>query len=340
VKESKLKKKLYKATAKSPANIAFIKYWGKKNTELNLPFNNSISMNLSNCFTLTTVEFAKRFKNDRVFIDNKEVLAGKKDRVIDIINVVRKKSELKWKARVISKNNFPADAGIASSASAFSALALAASKAAGLNLSIKELSILARLGSGSACRSVIDGFAEWKSGRDTQTSFAVQLAPSHHWHLVDIVSVVTKEAKKNSSTEGHSIALTSPYYKMRLVELQSRIKKLREALLKKEFEKFGQLVEEEAIDLHLIAMSSRPAVFYWNEGTIEIINALQKWREEEGVLAYFTMDAGPNVHVICQEKDKREVNRRLKKLKNVLSTIVNKPTDGVKLVNKHLVLTK
>lgn len=330
-----MKKKLCKTTAKAPANIAFIKYWGKKDPQINLPFNNSISMNLSYCFTVTTVEFSSRFKGDGVFIDDKEVWAGEKDRVVNLLNIVRKKASTDQRARVVSKNNFPADAGIASSASAFSALALAASKAAGLNLSLKDLSILARLGSGSACRSVVDGFAEWRKGKDSQTSFAVQLAPCKHWALRDIVAVVAKEKKKASSTEGHAAALASPHYKMRLAELKSRIKELREALLKRQFEKFGQLLEEEAISLHMIAMTSKPPIFYWNKGTIEIINKLYEWRPE-GLLAYFTIDAGPNVHVICQAKDEKEINRRLKKLPEVLFTIANQPAKGARLINEHL----
>lgn len=325
----------FKATAISPANIAFIKFWGKKDPKINLPFNNSISMNLSHCLTTTTVEFSNRFRKDRVFIDGKEVFGGKMERVIGILDFIRKKAKIDLRAKVVSKNNFPADAGIASSASAFSALALAASKVTGLSLSKRELSILARLGSGSACRSIVDGFAEWRRGKDNQTSYAVQLASPGHWGLRDIVAVVAKEKKKASSTEGHSLALTSPYFKTRLKELKTRTKNLRKALLKKQFKKFGQLLEEETISLHLIAMSSKPPIFYWNEGTIEIINALQKWREK-GLFAYFTIDAGPNVHVICQKKDESRISRKLKKLKSVLFTIVNKPAKGVKLINRHL----
>lgn len=297
-----MRKKLCKATAESPANIAFIKYWGKKDPRINLPFNNSISMNLSNCFTVTTVEFSGRYKQDKIFIDGREVLAEKKKRVVNILNVVRKKAKIDWRAKVVSRNNFPADAGIASSASAFSALALATSKAAGFNLSLRELSVLARFGSGSACRSVVDGFAEWKKGRNSQTSFAVQLAPPEHWDLRDVVAVVTREKKKASSTEGHSLALTSSHYGTRLRKLRARIKDLRGALLKKQFERFGELLEEEAISLHMIAMTSTPPIFYWNGGTMEIISFLQEVREK-GILGFFTMDAGPNVHIICRQRD-------------------------------------
>lgn len=325
----------FKATAISPANIAFIKYWGKKDPKINLPFNNSISMNLSRCLTTTTVEFNKRFKKDRVFLNRKEVFGGEKERVVKILDLIRRKARINFKTKVVSQNNFPASAGIASSASGFAALTLAASRAAGLSLSKKELSIIARLGSGSASRSIPDGFAEWKKGKNSRTSFAIQIAPPEHWDLRDIVAVVAKEKKKASSTEGHALALTSPYFQTRLVDLRTRIKNLREALLKKQFQKFGKLLEEEAISLHMIAMTSRPPIFYWNEGTIEIIDALQEWREK-GLFAFFTIDAGPNVHVICQGKDEKTVNRKLKKLKSVLFTIVNKPAGGVRSINRHL----
>jgi len=330
-----LKKTKFKATAKSPANIAFIKFWGKKNTKLNIPFNDSISMNLTNCVTTTTVEFNPRFRSDRVFLDRKEVKDEKKMRVLKIIDLVREKSNVVWGVKVVSKNNFPSDAGIASSASAFSALALAASVASGLNLSKKELSILARLGSGSASRSIVDGFAQWKKGTNNDTSYAVQIAPVIYWDLIDIVVVVESGKKKNSSTEGHSLAPTSPFYKTRQKLLPKRLKEIKSALLKKNFKKFGELLEEEAIELHMIAMTSKPPIFYWNKGTVEVINKLHEWREK-GLLAYFTMDAGANVHVFCLAKDTKKINSRLKKIPEVLFTIINESSEGSQLFNKHL----
>jgi len=328
-------KKITKATAVSPANIAFIKYWGKKDVKDNIPFNNSISMNLSNCSTKTTVEFSRKYRSDKVFIDGNEAQGEKKERVVKILNTVRKEAKLSQKARVVSENNFPADAGIASSASAFSALALATSRAARMEPSLKELSILSRLGSGSAARSVVDGFAEWKKGKNSQTSYAVQLAPPSHWDLRDIVVIVAKEKKKASSTEGHSAALTSPHYKTRQLELKRRIRDLRNALLDKQFKKFGELLEEEAISLHMIAMTSKPPIYYWDKGTIEVIHKLLELREK-GLFAYFTIDAGQNVHVICKACDSNKLNKRLKKLPDVFFTIVNKPSTGTRLVEKHL----
>lgn len=324
-------KKKYKAAAVSPANIAFIKYWGKKDPLINLPFNNSISMNLSNCFTTTQVEFNPRFKKDNVFIDGKEVKDEKMVRVVKILDLVRERAGKKLFAKVVSKNNFPSDAGIASSASAFSALALSASEAAGLSLSQKELSTLARLGSGSACRSVVDGFAEWKKGKDNKTSYAIQLAKPDYWDLVDIVVVVDKGKKKAGSTEGHKAALSSPYFKTRLVELKTKIPAMKKAFLKRDLEEFGRLLEEEAVSLHVCAMTSKPPIFYWNKGTLEIMDAVFKMREK-GIRAYFTMDAGSNVHVICLEEDGLRVRRNLGVLSEVLFTIFNRPSEGARII--------
>jgi len=328
-------KRLFKATAVSPANIAFIKYWGKKDPLLNIPFNNSISMNLSNCLTTTTVEFNSNLSDDLISVDEKEISDSKKDRVTGLLDLVRKRSGIDLKAKVVSRNNFPQRAGIASSASGFSALALSASNALGLNLTKKELSILARRGSGSACRSMIDGYCEWKTGDGDNSSYAAQMAKPDYWHLADVVAITNKEEKKIGSTEGHELAATSPYFRRRLTRLPQKIKRIKEAFFAKDFLAFGKLLEEEAVDLHLMAMSSTPPVFYWNQGTMEIIHAVQKWRKN-GLPVYFTIDAGPNVHLICLRKDAEKVAKEAKKLESVSFTIINEPCQGTHLKDKHL----
>ena len=221
-----------KATAVSPANIAFIKYWGKRDSKLNIPFNDSISMNLSDCLTTTTVEFRDGLTSDEVFIDGLRIEGAGWDRVRFVLDEVRRMAKIDLFATVTSKNNFPSDAGIASSASGFSALALAASRAAGIKASQKGLSILARLGSGSACRSIPDGFTLWKRGRSDGSSYAIQIAKPAFWDLRDIVVVVSKEKKKAGSTEGHAAAISSPYFKARLTRLPVRIKKLCQHFIK------------------------------------------------------------------------------------------------------------
>lgn len=327
--------RLSKKTATSPANIAFIKFWGKKNPKLNIPYNNSISMNLDRCLTTTTVHFLDSLKNDEVFIDCKKTDGEVKDRVIRFLDIVRSWAKIKSKAKVSSVNNFPSDAGIASSASAFSALALAASASAGLKLTKKKLSILARLGSGSASRSVVDGFSEWKKGTTSNNSYAFEIAKPSFWDLRDIVVVVSAEKKEKSSTEGHSIATTSPYFEKRQKELIKRTKNLKKAFLAKNIDIFGKLLEEEAIDLHVMAMTSKPPIFYLNSTTFSVIQTLIALRKN-GVKGFYTMDAGPNVHIICRQIDVEVINRTIKKISGVKSTIINKAGMGSRLTNNHL----
>lgn len=333
--------KILKATAISPANIAFIKYWGQKDAKLILPFNNSISMNLDNCLTTTTVAFSDQFREDSVRIKfynsaEKEVDGKQKERVITQVNRSREQIGIKLPAKIVSHNSFPADAGIASSASAFSALTLALVTALGIKVNKRELSIFTRLGgSGSATRSVYDGFVEWQAGKDSQSSYAVQLHDEKWWDLADIVAVGKDDQKKVSSLDGHLIATTSPYFAARQTELPQRTRGIKEALITKDFLKLGRLIEAEAVSLHLVAMSSQPPIFYWNEGTMQIVQALLAWREK-GLLGFFTMDAGPNVHVICRRQEASQLNKRLRQLSSVKFTIINRPAKGARLVKKHL----
>jgi len=159
-----------KATAKAPANIASIKYWGRKDEKLRLPANDSISMNLSEVFTITTVEFSESYKKDEVKLVGKKLDRKEEKRIIDHLDRVRNLAKIKTFAKVVTKNNFPTGTGIASSASGFAALTVAAVKASGLEFSERQLSILARQGSGSACRSIPDGFVELKSGSSSDSS--------------------------------------------------------------------------------------------------------------------------------------------------------------------------
>lgn len=336
--------KKFKATAISPANIAFIKYWGwnsKQDKELILPANDSISMNLSNCVTTTTVEFSPLFKKDSVYIsffkEKKIEISGKTlEKVMHQINRLRAIKNIDYPVKVVSHNSFPANAGVASSASAFSALTLAASQALGCKWDEKKRSTETRLsGSGSACRSVIDGFSCWQKGTNSEDSYAYQLKDENWWDLADIVAVVSTDAKEISSRDGHELARTSPYYETRLKELPEKITGTKEAILNKDFKLLGEIIEEEAISMHMICMTSKPSILYWNEGTLEVMQASRAWRKD-GLFGYFTMDAGPNVHVICRQKDVQELNNKLMGLKNVMFTIINRPSRGARLTENHL----
>ena len=185
-----------KATAVAPSNIAFIKYWGKKNEKLRLPTNGSISMNLSNLHTTTTVEFNKDLDDDTVIINRQQVDSLKKDRVIKHLDRIRKMAKINLRAKVVSQNNFPMGGGLSSSASGFAALTVAGSSAAGLRLSEKELSILARYASGSSCRSIPDGFVEWLGGNSKETSYAISLYRPSYWGICDVIVVVDTKEKE------------------------------------------------------------------------------------------------------------------------------------------------
>lgn len=336
-----MKKKSYKATAKSPANIAFIKYWGKANDEETLPVNNSISMNIDSCYTITTVEFSPKFKEDEVQIKFfkgkfKKVTGLQFERVINQVNRFRRLKNCDLKVKVWSENSFPSDAGIAASASGFSALTKALAGAFRMKIGLKKLSILTRLaGSGSACRSVIDGFVEWKAGKDSDSSYAVQIAPKEYWDLGDLVVVVKDEKKEFSSLEGHALAQTSPFYPKRQELLKKRINMVKKAIREKDFLLLGKCIEEEAVEMHMIAMTARQPIFYWNEGTMEVIHFLFQIRKNN-LFGFFTIDAGPNVHVICLQKDIDKIDNEVKKLKNVIFTIKNKPGIGARLITAHL----
>lgn len=318
-----------KVTAVAPSNIAFIKYWGKKDEYLRLPENGSISMNLSNLQTTTTVEFSSDIKKDTVVIDG---MSNQKeqDRVIAHLDRIRAMAKIKERARVISRNNFPTSTGLSSSASGFAALSLAGSRAAGLKLSEKELSILARMGSGSACRSIPDGFTEWLAGETSDDSYAVSLFPPDYWNILDIVAVVSKSKKVISTSEGQKLSSTSPFFSNRLLRIKDKIADMKKLIREKDFEKFGEIVEAEALELHAIMLTSTPPLIYWLPQTVEVMRAVVQWRKE-GLPVYFTVNTGQDVHLLIEEENKKLLLDKLKEVKGVKNIIINRPAVGSKL---------
>ncbi|OGH20116.1 MAG: diphosphomevalonate decarboxylase [Candidatus Levybacteria bacterium RIFCSPHIGHO2_02_FULL_37_13] len=317
-----------KATSVAPSNIAFIKYWGKRDEDLKIPLNGSISMNLSNLLTTTTVEFNPDFKKDLIIINDQEE-GDEGSRVIKHLDRIRKLAKIKHKAKVISKNNFPTGTGLSSSASGFAALTLAASKAADLSLSEKELSILARQGSGSACRSIPDGFVEWLDGNTNETSYAVSIFPPDYWDIVDVVAVVSKDKKEISTTEGQKLAKSSPFFPARLSKIKDKIKLMKKHIQEKNFTLFGELVEQEALELHAIMLTSIPSLVYWLPGTLKVMHAVKRWRQE-GLQVYFTVNTGQDIHLICQKKDAEKVVNKAKEIPDVTQTIINYPSNGAR----------
>jgi len=287
----------YSSTALAHPNIALIKYWGNKNQELRIAENGSISFNLDSLFTKTQVTFLPVLTEDQLFINKEEISGVGLDRVKTFLDIVRHMAGKKIYANVMSENNFPVGTGIASSASAFAALSLAASNAIGLELSEKELSILARRGSGSACRSIPDGIVEWLPGSTNTDSYAISIAPNNYWNLVDLVAVVEVEHKKVGSTAGHQLAGTSPLQNARVVDTPRRLDLVRNAIKQRDFEALADIVEQDSNLMHAVMMTSNPPLLYWEETSITIMKAVREWRLS-GIPVCYTLDAGPNVHVI------------------------------------------
>ena len=199
-------------------------------------------MNLAGLETETTVEFNAGWERDEVMIGGEPQSGPPRDRVTVHLDVIRARAGLPLRARVDSRNNFPAGTGIASSASAFAALTLAAASAAGLNLTERELSALARLGSGSAARSIPGGFVELGMGEEgkPETSFAYAIAPPEHWDLRDVIAVVSQKQKRVGSTSGHALAKSSPLQSARVATVPERLARCREALLAKDFARLAR----------------------------------------------------------------------------------------------------
>lgn len=324
-----------KATAIAPSNIAFIKYWGRTDTGgLRLPANGSISMNLSGMTTTTTVEFDPSYSDDSITIDGAED-SGESARVTEHLDRIRATAETHYRARVVSRNGFPSGTGLSSSASGFAALTVAACSAIGLSLPERELSVLARRGSGSACRSIPDGFVEWHAADTTAGSFSESLFPPDYWDICDIVAIVSSEKKDVPTTKGMQQAATSLFYLTRLNHIPEKIVRIKDMIARKDFKHFGELVESEALEMHAVMMTQIPPLMYWSVGTLQLMKAVRKWRCD-GIPAYVSVNTGQDVHVITEKTNAADVAARIRQEPYVKDLIINMPARGARTVDTHL----
>ncbi|MDD5041164.1 MAG: diphosphomevalonate decarboxylase [Candidatus Peribacteraceae bacterium] len=308
-------------TARSTPNIAFIKYWGNRSEELRLPMAPSLSMTLDQPTVEITVEEAETFAVRSFLTDGSEKALKEKDisrfrkvitRMQQYLETIGADCALPASIAITVRSHIPPAIGLASSAAVFSCLAKAVSGfvAPTLKLSPKQESILARLGSGSAARSIYGGFSslEEGSGLELGSAWSEQIADERHWLLYDIVVVPAMEEKKVGSTEGHALASTSPFYKDRIEAIRSRRQKeCIDAILSKDFEKLQRVTEEDCLDMHHVMETSTPPLHYLNEETHRIVNAIRALRTKEHIPVLFTMDAGPTVHLVCPEEAKNAV---------------------------------
>jgi diphosphomevalonate decarboxylase len=318
-----------KSTAIANSNIAFVKYWGKKDYELNLPMNPSISMTLDkNLSTITTVDFSKEYKEDIFFLNDKKQSGEKLERVSWFLDLIRAKAHSRLKAKVYSINTFPTGSGIASSASGFAALAAASTKALELNLSKKELSSLARQGSGSASRSIFGGFVFW----DNESS--KQIYDENYWpELRDMIIIVENKEKKISSRQGMKLTSeTSKLYSKRIKNIKTTIEKVKKALLEKNFESLMNLVMQDSDNMHECIHDTTPKLEYLNKKSYEIIKIINLLNKKK-IIAGYSFDAGPNAHIITLDKFLPILKKELNKISE--SIIISKPGEGITYSKNH-----
>ncbi|MHA6253161.1 diphosphomevalonate decarboxylase [Oceanobacillus sp. CAU 1775] len=321
-----------KATAKAHTNIALIKYWGKRNEEIILPTNSSLSLTLDGFHTTTTVDFQEDLTEDKFLLNDEEVTGEAFRRVttfLDLIRELANKKELY--ANVHSINKVPTAAGLASSASGFAALAAAGTKAIGLELSDMELSRLTRQGSGSASRSIYGGFVQWEMGEkeDGSDSYAIPVAPKEHWDVRMAAVVLSATMKKISSREGMRRTVeTSPFYDGWLKSLPEDLENIKEAIQAKDFIRVGEIAEANALKMHATSLGAKPPFTYWIDSTIRVMHRVEELREQ-GIPAYYTMDAGPNVKVLYLPEHEAIVQKALQEVPGVTDVILSKPGPGV-----------
>jgi len=325
------------AVARANSNIAFIKYWGKRDEGLNLPMNSSFSMTLdSQLSTTTKIEFSPEYKKDSLVLNNKEQSGIKRERVSKHLDIIRKIAKTKLKAKVTSENSFPTGAGIASSASGFAALTAAACEALGLRLTAKQLSTIARLGSGSAARSFHDGFVEWQKGnkKNGSDSYGVQFRPASYWpELRDIIVITDEKEKKVSSRKGMQLTVkTSKLYKRRIQRVENVLKALKKAVEQKDKETLFEIIMADSDNMHATMHDTKPALDYLNKTSHKIIDLIIRMNENE-TLAGYNFDAGSTAHIITTFEWVDFIRDELRKIKGIKKIIVSRAGEGISVTN-------
>jgi diphosphomevalonate decarboxylase len=325
-------------TYDAPPNIALVKYWGVRDESLGLPYNSSFSVTLDRLRSRTTVRFDASLRDDRVELNGAPAVAGPRDGVVRFLDRVREIAHTTDRADVRSENNFPTATGLASSASGFAALAGAATRAAGLSLSDRALSRLARQGSGSASRSIFGGFVEWRAGvrPDGVDCYARSVYPARHWpSLVDLVLMVrgapVKEVRSKDAMQ--ATVRTSPEYRARLREVPRRIRGIRAAIGARRPDRLFPLVMEECDSFRLVCETTVPSLDYLTATSRAILAEVREMNRAAGrAVAGYTHDAGAHVHVFTLERDLAAVRRRLTGIEGVERTIVVRPGPGGRTV--------
>lgn len=324
-----------RATAVAHPNIALAKYWGKRDFGHNLPAVPSLSVTLAGMATTTTVIFDPALATDELVLGGHPAKEGDLRRVTAQLDRVRAAAGMTTRANVSSSNDFPTAAGLASSASAFAALALAATSAAGLSWDGARCSDLARKSSVSAARSVFGGFVELRDGHPGDEDLPAEpVAPADHFPLRVLVAVTREGPKSTLSTEGMLHAQrTSPYFPSWVDTAPALFARVRAAVLAGDLPTLGVAAEESALRMHAAAIAACPGLIYWAGATVEVIEEVKRLRAA-GLPAWFTIDAGPHVKVLTTPDREDDVATALAAVPGVKRLIRTRPGGPATLVTE------
>lgn len=318
-------------TARAHTNIALLKYWGKADTTYMVPTTTSVSLTLDEFYTDTTVTFDETLTSDIVFLNEEQLTDKLAAKVIRVLDIVREQAGISTFAHVASTNHVPTAAGLASSASAFAALAGAASHAAGLEPSLADISRLARRGSGSASRSVFGGFVKWERGTDDATSVAEPIQENIDWPIQLVTVILNDQPKAIDSRSGMQHAqATSPFYQQWVDRTNAQTDDMINALANHDLKTIGELAEANALEMHATNATAQPPFNYLTDKSWSVLSIVQELRRE-GIPVYATMDAGPNVKLISDPKDTDRILAALHAWQPDVTTQVATPGPGIQI---------
>jgi diphosphomevalonate decarboxylase len=324
------------ATALARANVALVKYWGKREESLNLPAVGSISLTLDGLDAVATVGRARGGAAEPRFTQNgvpvRDVPGDRMARFLERI-ATSAGADVRLRADVTA--NFPVGAGLASSAAIFCAVTAAGLSALGRKLDLTALSGLARQGSGSAARSVFGGLVEWQRGDapDGSDSVAHQILGEDAWDLALLVAITSEQMKRTASRDAmRHVADTSPLYAGWLAAQGEDLAAMRRAIAARDLPEVGRIAEENCLRMHATGFGARPPVIFWTPATLSVIDAVRSLRDA-GTPAWFTIDAGPQVKVLCAPRDAGTVAGKLADVPGVLRVLRSGPGRGVEMVD-------
>lgn len=315
--------------ARANVNIALIKYWGKAPArgpqDVNLPAVPSLSLTLDGLYTETRARFAPELEADAIVLDGAALVGEERQRAVALLDALRREADVAAPFRIESLNAVPTAAGLASSASGMAALAAAAGRCAGLDPGRDgtALSSLARIGSGSASRSIFGGWVAWE-GRAARP-----VAPPDHVPIAVVIAVIGTGRKAVGSRDAMNHTMrTSPYYAGWVQQAHATFDEALAALRDRDLPRLFHAMERSTWRMHASAMAADPPVFYWLPASVAVLGEVAAWRAQ-GLVCGATLDAGPNVKVFCLPGDVDTIAQRLREVPGVARTIVAPPGAGV-----------